>query len=182
MQLNKDTNQKTEKNIPFKYNDEICLEDECISYEKVKQLKTFFPYGTVLPFSGGEKIKYQKDGLFAMEIIIPQTLDPKFILGSSDSKQLTGGNLKLDLNPHHLPEHQHDIFLPSKATDKDDIQPEEKTFSKEYKYTYLSGYAKPSPEVLYDTLDEAKEAAKKNQGVGGITYEPKEKKYFKKGE
>ena len=49
MQLNKDTIKKL-KNIPLKYKDEICLEGECVSYEKLKQLKTFFPWNSITFF------------------------------------------------------------------------------------------------------------------------------------
>ena len=103
---------KSLKQVPLIFKNEVCLEDECISYNKIKELKHFFPYGSVIAYSG------DKENIPFGWAICDGTndtpdLQSKFVMGSdTNSYSSIGGKPFIQLNKDNIPEHVHDVFIP----------------------------------------------------------------------
>ena len=107
------------KQIPLIFKDEICLEDECIDYKKINIFNNFFPYGTIISFSGTKENIPEGWAICDGSKNTPD-LTYKFILGGNKSdltsETMSGGSHTIKLTENNII-HNHDIFIPKKGDD-----------------------------------------------------------------
>ena len=118
------------KNVPILFKEKMCLGDTCVFEKDLKNLKKFFPQGTIIPWVPPDSGEEEED---SGEIVPPpgwvlcdgkKTPDLKgrtpdltdlFIRGKSVNGQEIGGNNNFVFETKHLPEHSHGISIAAPA-------------------------------------------------------------------
>ena len=99
------------KELPLIYEDELCIEKECVKAQDFKNLKEFWPRGIIIPYFNTLK-NLPSDWLVCDGTNGTPDLRNRFVIGAGRNYgfKSTGGEKTVTLNRQTIPNHSHNLF------------------------------------------------------------------------
>ena len=121
------TRAKFLKNVPLLFKEKVCLGKTCLVEKDLKNLKTFFPQGTIIPwvpdnYTTLTELTAPKGWMLCDGSKSPDgkmkapNLTNSFVMGKNINDEKKGGSNTFKLETKHLPPHSHGIKIAAPGT------------------------------------------------------------------